>query len=143
MNQDFAIGLHVMGFLASRDGELVSSNIMAESFGTSAVVLRRVLARLNHANLVETKRGANGGSKLARDAKTINLKEVYESVCQNPELFTRHPEGTKAISSILGGYINTLYKEAEKSMLSQLESTSISDMDSVVRPKIISALNCK
>lgn len=143
MNQDFAIGLHIMGFLASRNGELVSSHIMAESFGTSAVVLRRVLARLNNQNLVETKRGASGGSTLAREAAKINLKEVYESVCQNPRLFTRHPEGTKAISSILGGYINTLYDETEKSMLNHLKSTSVADMDSVVRPKIISALRCK
>lgn len=143
MNIDFAIGLHIMGFLVSRDGELVSSNTMARSFGTSPVVLRRVLARLNHSGLVETKRGANGGSRLARHATEINLREVYESACLNPELFARHPEGTEAISNILGGYINGFYAEAERSMLGHLESTSVADMDSVVKPKIIAALHCK
>lgn len=143
MNIDFAIGLHIVGFLASRDGELVSSNVMAKSFGTSPVVLRRVLARLNRSGLVETRRGANGGSKLARQPTKINLREVYESVCLNPALFARPPEGAGTISRILGGYINEFYSEAEKSMLSHLESTTVADMDSTVRPKIIAALNCK
>lgn len=143
MNIDFAIGLHIMGFLTSSDGRLVSSNIMAESFGTSPVVLRRVLARLNQSGLVETKRGASGGSKLARHANKINLKEVYKSVCLKPELFARHPQGEDAISSVIGGYINDIYDEAETIMLRHLESTSVADMDSTVRPRIIAAMNCK
>lgn len=143
MNIDFAIGLHIMGFLTSSDGRLVSSNIMAESFGTSPVVLRRVLARLNQSGLVETRRGASGGSKLARDATKITLKEVYESVSLKPELFARHPQGSGVISNVIGGYINDIYEEAENVMLHHLESTSVADMDATVRPKIIDGLNCK
>lgn len=142
MNLDFAIGLHIVGYLASHNQALVSSTTMANSFGTSPVVLRRVLAKLNQSDLVETKRGANGGSTLARDARLINLKEVYESVSEKPELFARHPEGIGVISNVIGQYINEIYTDAEKTMLSQLESTSVADMDSVVRPQIMKALNC-
>jgi Rrf2 family protein len=143
MNIDFAIGLHIVGFLASREGKLTSSTIMAKSFGTSPVVLRRVLSRLNQSDLVETKRGANGGSVLARPATTINLREIYESVCVVSELFARHPKGEGAVSNVIGGYINDVYSEAEKVMLSHLESTSVADMDAELRPRIITALNCK
>lgn len=139
MNKDFAIGLHIVGFLASKNGALVSSDIMAHSFGTSPVVLRRILARLNQSGLVETKRGASGGSTLARHAADINLKQVYESVCLTPEIFARHPEGKGPVSSILGGYINEFYLDAEHSMLNHLELTSVADMDSIVRPQIIAA----
>jgi Rrf2 family protein len=142
MNIDFAIGLHIVGFLASREGEQASSAIMAKSFGTSPVVLRRVLSRLNQSGLVETKRGANGGSVLARPATSINLREVYESVCVVPELFARHPQGEGAISNAVGGYINDFYSEAEKVMFSHLELTSVADMDATVRPRIIAMLNC-
>jgi len=143
MNIDFAIGLHIVGFLASRDGQPATSAAMAESFGTSPVVLRRVLSRLNQSGLVETKRGTGGGSVLAREAKKINLREVYESVCVTPEIFGRHPEGVGVISGILGSYINEFYAEAERSMLSHLESISVADMDNVVRPQIIAAFHCK
>ncbi len=143
MNIDFAIGLHIVGFLASQEGKPTTSVIMAKSFGTSPVVLRRVLSRLNQSGIVDTKRGASGGSVLARPAKQINLREVYESVCLTPELFARHPEGSGAISNILGSYINTFYEEAEESMLNHLESISVEYMDSEVRPKIMAALNCE
>lgn len=143
MKIDFSLGLHIVGFLASHTNELVSSSIMAESFGTSPIVLRRVLARLNQSGLVETKRGANGGSKLARSAKDINLKQVFDAACLTPELFARHPQGDGIVSDILGGYINEFYLEAEKVMLAHLASTSVADMDDVVRPQIMSMLNCK
>ncbi|WP_104401664.1 Rrf2 family transcriptional regulator [Vibrio penaeicida] len=142
MNIDFAIGLHIVGFLTSNDGELVSSNVLAASFGTSPVVLRRVLVRLNQSGLVDTKRGANGGSRLARPASSINLREVYEAASQNIELFARHPAGAEPVSNILGNYINEFYLEAESSLLAHLESISVADMDTVVRPKIMKALNC-
>ena len=143
MNIDFAIGLHISGFLASCENELVSSGMLAKSFGTSPVVLRRVLIRLNNSGLVDTKRGANGGSKLSRPASEINLREVYEAACKNVQLFARHPEGTGPISTILGKYINDFYLDAEESMLRHLESITVADMDAEVRPQIIAALSCK
>ena len=143
MNIDFAIGLHIVGFLATGGDELVSSSVLAKSFGTSPVVLRRVLARLNNSGLVDTKRGAKGGSRLSRNASEISLREVYESACEKVELFARHPEGAGPISNIMGSYINEFYVEAEESMLCHLESITVADMDAVIRPKIIAALGCK
>lgn len=142
MNIDFSIGLHILGFLASRNGQPLTSVTMAKTFGTSPVVLRRVLARLNQSGLVETNRGVGGGSVLARNSGNINLREVYESVCKTQEFFGRHPEGDGVVSCILGGYINEFYEEAEQSILSHLETITVADMDSVVRPKIMSALRC-
>ena len=143
MNIDFAIGLHIVGFLASHRGESITSVKMAKSFGTSPVVLRRVLSRLNQSGLVETRRGVNGGSILAREADKVTLREVYESVCSTTEIFGRHPRGTGPVSKILGDYINGFYSEAERSMLNHLEATSVADMDSKVRPQILAAFNCK
>ena len=143
MNIEFSIGLHILGFLASRNGKPLTSVTMAKTFGTSPVVLRRVLTRLNQSGLVKTNRGVGGGSVLARDSKKINLREVYESVSTNKKLFGRHPEGNEIVSKVLGEYINEFYDEAEQSILSHLESITVSDMDAVVRPKIISALQCE
>ena len=143
MNQDFAIGLHIVGFLASRNGDPLTSETMANTFGTSPVVLRRVLSRLNHSGLVETRRGLGGGSVLARRAAKINLREVYEAVCEDARVFRRHPGGAGPVSRVLGQYINEFYSGAEQSLLKHLESTTVADMDSVVGPKICAALGTR
>ena len=91
MNSRVTIALHIVGFLASRDGEPLTSERLARTYGTSPVVLRRVLAQLQHAGLVRTQRGKGGGAVLARDAEDISLKEVFEAVSQDLELIPRHP----------------------------------------------------
>ncbi|MEM0909499.1 MAG: Rrf2 family transcriptional regulator, partial [Pseudomonadota bacterium] len=125
MNLDYTIGLHIVGFLCSNNGLPATSVIMAKSFGTSPVVLRRVLSKLNQAGLVETKRGANGGCVLSRPANQINLREVYEAVCINTQLFARHPENDGVVSEVLGDYINGFYEQAETTLLAHLQATTV------------------
>ena len=143
MNLDYSIGLHIVGFLTSNNGQPATSVIMAKSFGTSPVVLRRVLSKLNQAGLVESKRGANGGNVLSRPANQINLKQVYEAVCDNTQLFGRHPTASGVVSEILGDYVNSFYAQAEQTLLAHLESTTVADMDDKVSPLIKAALNCQ
>ncbi|MCR9197332.1 MAG: Rrf2 family transcriptional regulator [Planctomycetaceae bacterium] len=140
MNSDLAVGLHIVGFLTARDGEPLTSNLLAETYGTSPVVIRRVLSRLNQAGLVETKRGAGGGSVLARAASQINLRQVYEAVARNPELLRRHPGQTSGVADVLSDYINELCGEAEEALLRRLEKVSVKQMDAVVKPRICELL---
>ncbi|MFK8025543.1 MAG: Rrf2 family transcriptional regulator, partial [Ilumatobacter sp.] len=92
VNSQLPIALHILGFLTSRNGEPLTSEVMASTYGTSPVVLRRVLAKLQRAGLVETRRGASGGSLLARDPRTITLRDAYEAVSIDPQILPRHPE---------------------------------------------------
>lgn len=76
MTGRFTIALHLLGLLASKNGEPLTSEVMAKTYGTSPVVLRRVLAKLQRAGLVHTQRGVGGGSLLAREASQITLREA-------------------------------------------------------------------
>lgn len=83
MNSRLAIATHIWGIVAHRERDArgpVTSDELAESIGTNAVVVRRVLARLKDAGLVESRRGVGGGTVLARDPQLINLRQAYESV---------------------------------------------------------------
>ena len=80
MNSQFPIALHIVGFLAAAGGTPLTSAKMAAVYGTSPVVLRRVLSRLQRAGLVKTQRGVNGGSILARSPEKISLREVFQAV---------------------------------------------------------------
>ncbi len=48
-----------------------------------------------------------------------------------------------SVNFINGSYINNFYIEAENSMSEHLDSLSVADMDSVVRPRIIKAISCE
>ncbi len=139
MNSQLTIALHVLGFAAARAGKPVTSDDLARSYGTSPVVLRRVLAKLQRAGLIETQRGRGGGSVLARDATTITLRQAYEAVEEEPQILHRHPslcEGRAA--TVLAEYVNGLYADAERALLERLEATTIAELDRHVRSQICS-----
>ena len=137
MNQSFPLALHVMGFLASREGEPLTSDTLASTYGTSPVVLRRVLVRLRRAGLITTRRGAGGGSLLARDPATIHLREIYEAVVDDPELLSRAPGcGRGRIARVLNGFVDELCGEAERALLAQLEAVTVAEMDREVRSRL-------
>ncbi len=141
MNSQLAIALHIVGYLASEQGRSVTSERLATSYGTNPVVLRRVLSKLRRAGLVETQRGVGGGSVLARDPSTINLREVYEAVADELELLRRHPdESSGLIASGLAAYINELYADAEQALLRTLEAVTVAKMDRELRSRFF--VNC-
>ncbi|MEM9456087.1 MAG: Rrf2 family transcriptional regulator [Myxococcota bacterium] len=136
MNSQLAIALHIMGFLASKRGEPLTSDTLADTYGTNPVVLRRVLSKLRRAGLVETRRGVGGGSVLARDPSTINLRQVYEAVTEASEILRRHPgDRPNRVASILAGYVNELYADAEQALLGTLEAVTIASMDQELRSR--------
>lgn len=142
VNSDLAIGLHIVGFLTSRQGEPLTSELLADTYGTNPVVIRRVLTKLQRAGLIATRRGIGGGSTLAREPSAINLRQVYEAVTDNAQLLRRHPGHDSGVAQILGSYINELCSEAEAALLERLESVTAEQLDAEVRPRII-ALRCK
>ena len=140
MTSEFTIGLHVLGFLTARDGEPLTSDVLARTYGTSPVVLRRVLGKLKRAGLVTTRRGAGGGSVLAQAPSEINLLDVLTAVTDTPALLPRHPGEGAGPAQVLAAYINDIYADAEAALFERLAAVSIEQMDSEVRPEICAAL---
>ena len=143
MNSDLAIGLHIVGFLTALGGEPITSEKLAATYGTSPVVVRRVLARLTKAGLVETRRGIGGGSVLAMDPAKVNLRQVYEAVADQKEILRRHPGDESGVAKVLANYINGLYTEAEEALMRKLESVTINEMNAAVKPSICKLLSKK
>ncbi|MEO1525109.1 MAG: Rrf2 family transcriptional regulator [Planctomycetota bacterium] len=141
MNRDLAVGLHIVGFLTARQGQPLTSEVLAETYGTSPVVVRRVSAKLCRAGLIETRRGIGGGSLLTRDPSKINLRQVYEAIADRPELLGRHPGEESGAAKVLAEYINEIYDEAEEALMRKLESVTVKQMDAVVKPRICAWLS--
>lgn len=134
VNSQLPIALHILGFLASQRGQSVTSDVMAETYGTSPVVLRRVLAKLQRAGLVETRRGVNGGSVLAREPSAINLRQAYDAVSNDSQVLQRYSDGCAgAIASALSRFVDDVMGDAEQALLDRLEAVTVAEMDTRVR----------
>jgi len=89
VNTQFSIAVHLLAGLAYRAGQEVTSAQLAASVNTSPSFVRRVVAKLSRAGLVETATGKAGACWLARDARDISLLDIYEAV-DAPKAFSIH-----------------------------------------------------
>jgi Rrf2 family transcriptional regulator, repressor of oqxAB len=75
----FRVAVQALAVIAATDGACPSAAI-AEGVSSHAAFLRRVLAQLARAGVVEAQEGRAGGYRLARPARDITLGEIYAAV---------------------------------------------------------------
>jgi Rrf2 family transcriptional repressor of oqxAB len=75
----FPVAVQALVVIAETEGPC-SSTTMAQGLKAHAVFVRRVLAQLVRANIVQAREGRDGGYRLARPADHITLAEVYQAV---------------------------------------------------------------
>ena len=63
--------------LAVKADEEQNSESLAKSLNTNPAFIRKIMAKLSKAGLIETRRGKNGGVSLLKNPKSITLKEIY------------------------------------------------------------------
>jgi len=74
------LGLLLVSELALHPGELVSLEAVASKGGISKKFLEQVAGGLRKAGLIEGVRGATGGYRLKREAKSMTVAEVLNAV---------------------------------------------------------------
>ena len=88
-NNQFSIAAHLMagmGYCTETDR---TSSELAASVNTSPSFIRRTLAKLSKAGLIETSKGKNGCCRLARKPSKISLLDIYLAV-EAPKAFSIH-----------------------------------------------------
>jgi Rrf2 family protein len=73
-------GTRALAELASRPDQLVTSEELAELQGIPVKFLEGILTQLRRAGLVLSKRGAEGGYRLARPAAEIAVADVFRAL---------------------------------------------------------------
>lgn len=142
MTSRFAMSAHVLGLLAwhqQQGSAPVTSEELARSVNTNPVVIRRVLGELRRAGLVETRRGAGGGTVLARPAEQITLRDAYEAVAEDARLLKCAP-GTADTACGLGLHLHAwlieVFGDAEEALKARLDQTSVADMAAEVAGRL-------
>ncbi|MGA2030394.1 MAG: Rrf2 family transcriptional regulator [Verrucomicrobiota bacterium] len=99
-NTQFSIAVHVLAGLACGcDKGGVKSATLAMSVNTSPSFVRRTLAKLSKAGLVETATGKAGSCWLAKDTKHISLLDVYKAV-DAPKAFAIHNYAEQKVCTV-------------------------------------------
>ena len=134
-NQRFAISVHALTLLASREKPLTSEAI-ADSVDTNPVVIRRTMASLREHGLVGSKSGAHGGWHLLRKPKQIALCDVYRSLGEEDVLAIHtHPSKYCLIGKNIKGVLQNVFHEAQTEMEKALGNHTVADILADVRAR--------
>lgn len=125
----FATSVHVMIYLADiqKSGKpLMSSSELALGLNANPALIRKLLAPLVEAGLVETVKGKTGGARLAKPAKHITLKDIYIAASDREIAFSRENINTKCpISSSMKVLFADIADGMEKAIHTHLNQTTL------------------
>jgi Rrf2 family protein len=143
MTSRFTMALHALGMIALEGdrpgGKRLTSMALARSINTNPVVVRRVLADLHRAGLIETRRGAGGGVVLARPAARITLRCIWEALEDRERLFGRHPSGPNPecpVGRCVADYLEELYAGAEATLKASLGKVTLAKLQRDVASRL-------
>jgi Rrf2 family protein len=123
----FAMAVHVLTVLAYKQGDPVTSGFLADSVNTNPVIVRRLLLALQHAKLVETRKGVGLGSRLSRSPSRINLAEVYKAV-EDKKCFSlprNKPNRACPVGNCIQSAIQQVFTSAQNALAQDLAKTTL------------------
>lgn len=129
-NSRFSTAIHVAGMLSFAEQIPLTSDVIAQSCNTNAVVIRRIIGQLTRSGLVEVKMGTGGGSRLTKNPADISLAEIY-SALEEGVLFevpqfdeTHNCEMGKIVRPVLADVL----REAELCLVEKLNQITLADV---------------
>jgi Rrf2 family protein len=124
------MAVHVLAVLAYKDGDPVTSALLAGSVNTNPVIIRRLLLSLKQAKLIETRKGVGAGSRLSRSAQRINLAQIYQAVEQHEPFSSpsRKPNTGCPVGNCIRDTLARVFASAESALERDLEKTTLADV---------------
>jgi len=135
-NSRFGVAVHVLALLALSAEERRSSRYLAGSVATNPVVIRRLLAQLARAGLVESAHGATGGFRLARPAARITLHAAYRAVEEGG--FFALPEKGSAkcpVACRMKEVLDGVFARVESKVVPELKRATLADVARRLAPR--------
>jgi Rrf2 family transcriptional repressor of oqxAB len=128
--KSFGLALQALVVLAQNHGDTCPSCYIAESLHSEATLLRRILANLVRANILETREGREGGYLLKKDPALLTVADVYIAL-EVGEAQSRGLLDTTC-DSIHGIRMNVVFtellREVDRSILETLKHYTIADL---------------
>ncbi|MGF0048287.1 Rrf2 family transcriptional regulator [Streptococcus hyointestinalis] len=130
MDTKFSVAIHILAMI-SETADVLNSKALAESVGTNASYIRKVLALLKNANLITSHQG-KAGYDLSRPASDISLLDIYYATqeVQHVTLFQVHQNTNPEcpVGQNIEGAVAPLFHSVEAQLESQLAHQSLADV---------------
>jgi Rrf2 family protein len=129
----FPAAIHILTLLAIKKGQCCSSEWVAKSLGTNAVVVRRIVGLLQKAGFVTSQTGSQGGTMLAIEPEKLTLRDIYDAVEEESVFCMHDPHPKCPVACCVKEQVNKLVNGAEDKMKAELARTKLS---SITKPAI-------
>jgi Rrf2 family protein len=128
-NSRFAVAVHALALIAWHEDSRHSSREIAGSVATNPVVIRRLLAQLTRAGIVESSHGAKGGFRLARPAGKIRLYDVYAAVEEGGFFALPGKSSEKCpVACRMKAILNGVFQRVESKVVPELKRSTLADV---------------
>ena len=131
MNSDFIVAVHALTFL-NHKGEIVSSEALAKNICTNPARVRKVMAPLKRAGLVETREGNEGGYRFAADPVGTDLASIAEALgVRFVEARWHSGDADKEclVASGMGGIMDGIFAELDECCRERLKQVTVASID--------------
>lgn len=131
MNSDFIVGLHALVFLYHK-GITQRSDELAENICTNPGRVRRVMAQLKKAGLVETREGRFAGGYSYGKTRCITLGEISRALdtrFADAGWRSGDPGKDCRVACGMSGYVDGLYDEMNRRCNEYLDTITVADVE--------------
>ena len=118
----FAISIHILTLLTKFPNDYLSSEFIASSINLNPVLVRKEIANLKKNQIVMSKEGKNGGTKLNVSPSKVTLKQIFESTFEEISLgYSKNEPNPKCpVGREINQNLSTLYTKLNDSVMKQL-----------------------
>ena len=130
MDTKFSVALHILTMI-SESKEILSSQALAESVGTNASYIRKVIALLKNAGLITSQQGKTG-YQLSKEPKDITLLEIYFATQEvsHISLFPVHQNSNSdcPVGKHIQAAVSPLFASAEAQLEKELAQQTLENV---------------
>lgn len=125
----FAITIHILTLLSKFPDEYLSSEFIAGSMNLHPVLVRKEIANLKKNNIVESKEGKNGGTRLLKSASNISLDAIFKMTFDMVTLgFSKNePNPDCLVGKKINENLENLYENINQEISTQLSAITLED----------------
>ena len=125
----FAITIHILTLLSKFPDEYLSSDFIAGSMNVHPVLVRKEIANLKKNQIVESKEGKNGGTRLLKSSPKITLDAIYKMTFETVTLgFSKNePNPNCPVGKQINKNLENLYDDINEKISLQLKGISLED----------------
>ncbi|MBU0279264.1 MULTISPECIES: Rrf2 family transcriptional regulator [unclassified Gemella] len=125
MDTRFSVALHILLYI-SETKNVASSELLATSVNTNSSHIRKIIALLKQAGLIESSQGKSGFS-LSKDVKDISLAVIYNSIYQDKKILNIHGQANIEcpVGANIKDVLDPVFESSERAFIKELESKTL------------------